>query len=73
MRARQQLRAPNDVNGNPRRCWAILDRSGDGWAVADVIDEGYAGLPAQLRDLPELPPVNVAASEYRRWLGLAQR
>lgn len=63
----QQMRAPHDANGNPRRCWAVYDQMG---ALADVIDEGYKGTPLLLRrdDLVQLPTVEISASEYRDWI-----
>jgi hypothetical protein len=34
------LRAPNDANGNPRRCFAIYAESGE---YLGTVDEGYKG------------------------------
>lgn len=34
------LCAKNDVNGNPRRCFVVLDARG---RTVETIDEGYAG------------------------------
>lgn len=58
----QHCRATNDVNGNPRRCYVVYDRRGN---IADVIDEGYQGLPAQLRAVVQLASVNITPSDYR--------
>jgi hypothetical protein len=64
----QQWRAPNDTNGNPRRCALIFNAEGQ---VLDVIDEGYAGYPQWVRDLHELPWVYCNATTYRQWLKCA--
>lgn len=61
----QHLRAENDRNGNPRRLFAVYDNNGD---VVDLIDEGYAGEPRWLRELKQLPSVNIVNAEYRSWL-----
>ncbi len=61
----QHLRAPNDVNGNPRRCYVIYS---DDATILDVIDEGYVGRPMWVRDLAELPEMNITATEYKQWL-----
>lgn len=66
----QHLKAGHDTNGNPRRCFVILDNTG---TVLDVIDEGYAGRPLWLRDLVELPNVTVSAGEYRSFLKMAAK
>jgi len=34
------LCADNDVNGNPRRCFIVIDRAG---RLVEVLDEGYVG------------------------------
>lgn len=34
------LKAPSDINGNPRRCYLVLSREG---TIIDCIDEGYEG------------------------------
>lgn len=61
----QHLSAPNDTNGNPRRCFVIM---GEDARVLDVIDEGYAGAPRWIRDLVQLPGMRITATEYRDWL-----
>lgn len=61
----RRLCAPNDVNGNPRRVYAVY---GAGGRLVDVIDEGYDGRPAHLRDVPDLPPVAIPGAEYRVWM-----
>ncbi len=37
--------ATNDINGNPRRCYAIINNNGD-WKA--VLDEGYLGIQVVL-------------------------
>ena len=61
----QHLRAPNDTNGNPRRCYVVYDDNG---GVLDVIDEGYSGLPKALRNIAHLPDIEVEAKTYREWV-----
>lgn len=61
-----RLNAGNDRNGNPRRCYVILDGNND---IIKVIDEGYTGYAA-IKDYPDINPSNVptiatSASEYR--------
>ena len=70
------LRATNDANGNPRRCFVIFD--GDGSRIG-AVDEGYNGAQAIERSglLPKGAEVNllcqisVPVSEYRDSLRLA--
>ena len=62
--------APNDVNGNPRRLFVVLDEEGVQW----IIDEGYAG-DGGLKHWAEQTGhrigypvrINVTASEYVSW------
>ena len=65
----QNIRAPNDRNGNPCRLHLVCDLR-DLTAVA--YDDGYVGpraVPRHMREDGEsLPPINVSASEYRRLL-----
>lgn len=61
----QHVRANNDVNGNPRRAFIVYAADG---TVLDVIDEGYAGPPAWLRELHQLPTFSVTVTEYKNWL-----
>lgn len=61
----QHLRAPNDGNGNPRRCYVIRSVGG---ITLTVIDEGYSGLPKWARSLVDLGSVEVTASTYKAWL-----
>lgn len=72
-KAYQQLKAPNDRNGNPRRLWMIyefetLPDNDVDIVVASktyAIDEGYRGMPAEARGL-EIPAINITLAEYRR-------
>jgi hypothetical protein len=69
----QHVVAVDDVNGNPRRCWAVyrLEADGGRWAeVVEVIDDDCAGKPEHLRHLVELPAVHVSISEYKRFLAM---
>jgi hypothetical protein len=62
--------APNSPSGNPRRCYAVLQRS----RVLAVIDEGYEGTGALRRagwgDAVGniVGDVDVKVNEYKRWL-----
>ncbi len=60
----QHLRAPQDPNGNPQRLYVVYNMDGE---VLEVIDEGYRGLPKELRDLKHLPDVNITRSDYHEW------
>ena len=78
------LRAPNDNNGNPRRCFAVFrhgteDNPGSRYSqLVAVVDEGYGGtgeLDVQMRGFGVKDKeycfhcqVNVTASEYKNWL-----
>ena len=66
----QHLNAGNDTNGNPRRVFVVYAMSGN---ILDVIDEGYAGTPRWLRDLPQLPGFIIKPSEYKQLLKLAAK
>lgn len=64
----QNLCCTNDVNGNPRRIWAVYGPSG---VIVDALDEGYAGKGEKYRnrpDLVELPSIVITPGEYREWL-----
>jgi len=66
----QQLKAPNDRNGNPQRVWVVyaIDE-GDGLAFpVETINEGYGGIPEKCRELIRLLPVEVSTKEYKAWL-----
>lgn len=60
----QHLRAPTSPNGNPQRLYVVYDDDGD---ILDVIDEGYRGLPKELRALKHLPDVEISRSSYHEW------
>jgi len=52
----------NDTNGNPRRLFVLYDAAG---AITKVIDEGYRGMPEQVRELIQLPGYFISAGDYR--------
>jgi hypothetical protein len=72
----QHIKAPNDLNGNPRRLFLVVWVYENG-NVTMAYDEGYAGrgaIPdkrntahASMPDI-ELPPINTTPSEYKRLL-----
>lgn len=60
------LEAGHDVNGNPRRGWAIVHRTTG--SLIDFVDEGYRGNPALTRVYPEAvegPSFTVTPGQYR--------
>ena len=63
------LRAKNDTNGNPRRCYLIID--GDNNAI-DCIDEGYRGDSGVSKKYSWYKggclPIEVQPAEYRAWI-----
>ncbi len=61
----QHIKAQNDVNGNPRRCFVFYSAEG---AILNVIDEGYGGHPRECDGVVQLPSINVSVSEYRAFL-----
>lgn len=61
----QQLRAPNDRNGNPRRLFVAYSYSVQ---PVRVYDEGYTGVPEDLREVRAALTVDVSVTEYRRFL-----
>jgi hypothetical protein len=65
----QQLRAPNDTNGNPRRLWVVYHQDG---TVAEVVDEGYGNRPKYLSTLPDLGSIDIAGKEYRAFISLGK-
>ena len=69
--AKQQYRAKNDSNGNPRRFWRLYDVSGNYARIAGTRDEGYDGAPRGTGwdGACLLPPVDVTVSEYREAVG----
>jgi hypothetical protein len=65
----QHLRAENSPSGNPQRCYVLMAKDG---RIVDVIDEGYQGLPRELRDILELPSVNISRSEYHNYIRIGK-
>ena len=63
------LCAPNDVNGNPRRAWFLLNDFG---VCTEVYEEGYAGkksVPDRYKDAQlAAPRINVTVKEFKSWL-----
>ncbi len=57
------LRAVNDINGNPRRLFVLLENG----IVKRVVDEGYRGIPREFINYP-IVAVDVTPTEYRKWL-----
>jgi hypothetical protein len=55
------LKAKNDVNGNPRRCYVVCNPE-----VIDVIDEEYRGVGA-LEKYPNIPIIEFETTlkQYR--------
>lgn len=77
MYLRQQLRATNDVNGNPRRVWVLYkaNKITQFAGVIEAIDEGYTGDPfhgaakgTPWRESVQLPGIDVSPKEYRAFL-----
>ncbi len=62
------LRSKNDVNGNPRRLFLILDEEG----IVDIVDERNRGTYALRDEYPEIKypvvAVDIPPSEYKRLL-----
>ena len=69
-----EINAGNDVNGNPRRAAVIYgfrhhdDHDMTTATVLDVIDEGYEGYPAWVRQLGYLGQFPVSVRMYRAYL-----
>jgi len=67
------LRAPNDINGNPRRGWAVFRITERGSIGERWVEEGYHGHGAMKLafgdDAAKIPytTVNVSISEIRSW------
>ena len=68
---RQHLQATNDVNGNPRRLWLLLDAQTG--VIIKVANEGYRGIPTEWHDVPELPQVDTTPKFYKDTLSWAKR
>jgi len=62
------LRGPNDRNGNPVRCYLILDNDGD---AVDAVDEEYKSHGALKRNYPDVKigvSIETTSAEVRGWL-----
>ena len=69
-----RLRAKNDTNGNPRRCYVVFDNQGN---KIGACDEGYRGSDSLFTRYPELKTQNiedfdVTPGEYRRQLSFSK-
>lgn len=73
LRVYQHIKAPNDKNGNPRRCYVVYAVTAQTSDCVAVFDEGYAGIPRLLSNMPSLYPVNVSATDYKGFLNLGKR
>ena len=63
-----KVSAPNDRNGNPRRCFVVIDQEG---RLVEVIDEGYVGVSAVTKRWPNIKQsiqVNVTVNEYKKFI-----
>ena len=68
-----RLKAKNDINGNPRRCWVVFNVEG---LRIDTIDEGYVGASAFVDRYPGGVPlmhVPVTVATYRAELRVPRR
>lgn len=65
----QRLCSKNDVNGNPKRVYIVINpETGN---IVDAIDEGYSGLSGVRKKYPEfieLYDVVTTNSEYKAFL-----
>lgn len=67
MRFLVYIATKNDRNGNPKRGWVEYEVV-DGYAVERAFhDEGYAGLPSELRKVPVTGRFQVTPGEYQEW------
>jgi hypothetical protein len=77
------LATKNDVDGNPRRGWVILEaysynmEGSHGGCTPPLawVEEGYGGrqeLRERFPNAVELPRVNVTPAEWREWRKAAQ-
>ena len=75
MKAWQHLKARNDVNGNPQRLYVVYELAHDTrlmyWETVAVYDEGYGAKPEEIRDLAELPSVEITVEDFERRLAQA--
>ena len=69
MKAYQHMKARNDINGNPQRLFAVYEITPVGAAVVGVIDEGYAGTPKILANMPEFEnSIEIPVKQYHNML-----
>lgn len=64
----QHVKAPNDRNGNPQRCYVLFDGQG---TIRGVFDEGYAGGPQHnglWEGAIEIYSVEVSVKEYKSFI-----
>ena len=70
MKLTQELRAPHDLNGNPRKLLAVYQTFNAAGSYCDTVavyELGYGDAPKAVRDLRKLPPMNIPYSEYREY------
>lgn len=67
---RQEIKTVSDRNGNSRRCHVIMSGTGN---ILDVLTDSYGNLSKWVKELVELPSVNVAPREYRSFLSFQAR
>lgn len=65
----QHLGTTNDTNGNPRRVYVVYDADG---FVCAVYNEGYRGIPKEIKGLTQLPGFNITPGDYRECVRLAK-
>ncbi len=71
MRFILHLRVPgHTLNGNPRRLYALVYVNGTEAKYHNVWDEGYGGMPTELRELVkrgigQLPDLEITPKQYR--------
>lgn len=65
----QHLSAPNDVNGNPRRLYYVLNLQTKHESVYDEGYEGWGGIPQEAREsFYMLPALDITPTVYKRFL-----
>lgn len=57
----QQLKAPNNNNGNPRRLWMEWANDGN---LLSVYEEGYTGKPGHIGQVTDLGSIEITAKTY---------
>ena len=61
--------ASNDYNGNPRRCYVLVDNEGNKLAAWDEGYEGYNAVPNELRDAAyNADRIKCSVTFYRKML-----